>query len=194
MFQDLSKIWPNVLKGAGLAFDYSGHQYKARAYERAGQSAQIAGDLEAQQLEGQAGQAIGVGQINAQEAERQGRIAVSRALAVAAASGGGASDPTVINIMSRLAGQAHLNAMSALYEGQDQARQMRNQAAMARYGGALAKSNADQSASSARWGASMTALGALGGAAKTMYEKYGGASNKPSLTPQQWDVSDWTYE
>jgi hypothetical protein len=60
--------------------------------------------------------------------ERQTALALSRGQALAAASGGGATDPTVLNIQSDIAGQGEYNALTALYEGQSRARSDQYQA------------------------------------------------------------------
>lgn len=89
---------------------------------------QVAAQFEAQQGEVNAGTAIAVSQRAAEEQRRQGRYAASRALAVAAASGGGASDPTVVRLISQTKGEAAYRASVALYEGEAKARTMRLQA------------------------------------------------------------------
>lgn len=50
-------------------------------------------------------------------AERQTELALSRTQALAAASGGGATDPTVLNVEGQIARQGTYNALSALYNG-----------------------------------------------------------------------------
>lgn len=72
---------------------------------------------EAAQLEVNAGQERAMGQRRAIEEKRQARLVQSRAQAVAAASGGGASDPTVINAIADLAGEGEYRSLTSLYEG-----------------------------------------------------------------------------
>jgi hypothetical protein len=55
------------------------------------------------------------------EERRRGTLAQSRALAVAGASGAGASDPTVVDLTSNLAGEGEYNALTALYNGESRA-------------------------------------------------------------------------
>jgi hypothetical protein len=62
------------------------------------------------------------------DVQRATRLAESRALALAAASGGGASSPTVLNIIANLAKEGSYNAARALYAGEEQARLMKIQA------------------------------------------------------------------
>lgn len=82
---------------------------------------------EADQLEIQAGTERASSQRRAMEERRQARLVSSRALAVAAASGG-ASDPTVVNMMADIEGEGEYRALSALYEGNEEAIGLENQA------------------------------------------------------------------
>ena len=68
-----------------------------------------------------AGQARAVSQQKAFFARRAGRFAASKALAIAAASGGGAGDPTVIKIIGDLNAQSEFEALSELFTGSSQA-------------------------------------------------------------------------
>lgn len=82
---------------------------------------------EAAQLDQQAGQERASSQRGAMEQRRQARLLQSRALARAAATGG-ASDPTVVNILARLEGEGEYRALTALYEGEERARSAEMQA------------------------------------------------------------------
>lgn len=167
---------PTVLKGTATALQLMGGMEKSAAYESMGGQRKEAAYAEAQQLEERAGESLAVSQLNAREQERQGRIASSRALAVAAASGGGASDPTVVNIMARLAGESHLRAMTSLYEGRGQARLLTRQAQMKRYGGEIAEFEAKKASQGEMFKVASTALEAFG---PSLYDKYGKGS-KPA--------------
>lgn len=132
-----------------------------------------AGKMQALMMRQQADADRAAGTINAQEALRQGRLQESRALAVAAASGGGAADPTVIKRMADLRGEGEFNALSALYEGES----------AARFGEAKAKYTRDMAKQKAIAG-TIAGLGSLG---SSLYAKYGGAgsptfNNTPAVT------------
>lgn len=86
---------------------------------------------EADQLDAQAGRERATSQRAAMEQRRQSRLLASRAIAVGAATGG-ALDPTVLNIISRLEGEGEYRALSALYEGEEEAIGLENQAAARR--------------------------------------------------------------
>lgn len=83
---------------------------------------------EAAQLEVNAGQERAVSQRDAIEQRRQGRLASSRALAVAAASGGGVDDPTVVNAIANLDGESEYRALTAMYEGDTRGDDLERQA------------------------------------------------------------------
>ena len=89
--------------------------------------------FQATQLRINAGQQVAAGQAAAFEQERQARLVASRQIALAAASGAGASDSTVANLISRTAKEGSYRAAVALYQGEDAARQMRMAAAGKEY-------------------------------------------------------------
>ena len=77
---------------------------------------------QAEILRVQAGQERAASQRDAARERRNQRLLESRAQAVAAASGGGASDPTVTKVISDIAGEGTYRALGALYTGEDKAR------------------------------------------------------------------------
>jgi len=58
---------------------------------------------------------------------RQANYAISRGQALAAASGAGASDPTVVGLLGNIAGQGEYNALTQLYEGDTEGGNARSQ-------------------------------------------------------------------
>lgn len=143
------------LMAAGTALSAYG-QY------RAGQSAARKQRFEARQMAQQAQQAQASSQREAYEVERQGRLLQSRALAVAAASGGGASDPTVMNQIARLAGETEYKKMVALYEGESRADALSLSAAVSR-----------QDASELEKAGIIAAGGTVLSGGTSLYSKYG---------------------
>lgn len=101
-----------------------------------GATAQAAADAEAAQMRQAAGQSRATAQQEAIQERRRAELAQSRALALAAASGGGASDPTVVNTVGALEREGEYNALSALYEGEERARGLDLGARMRRFEGA----------------------------------------------------------
>lgn len=86
---------------------------------------------EADQLDAMAGNDRASSQREAAEQRRQARLLQSRALAVGAATGG-ASDPTVVNIIADLEGEGAYRALTSLYEGEESARSKEMQASARR--------------------------------------------------------------
>lgn len=110
----------DLAHGAGTLLDVWSYlnDPTAAAYKKAGKYSKNAMNFENTQLAAKAKEAFAIGQ-RAYLAEADATTkAISRATAVAAASGGGASDPGVMSIIGRLASEGNTNALSALYEGQ----------------------------------------------------------------------------
>jgi hypothetical protein len=114
----------------------------AQGYGQAGSAALYSGQAQQQQenysadvLDQQAGQQIA--QTSAQIADnaRSTDLLESTIRARASASGGGATDPTVVNLESGVAGRGEYNSLSLLYSGKEKAAGMENQAALDRYMG-----------------------------------------------------------
>jgi len=91
-------------------------------------------DLRAQadQLDMQAGKERATSQRQAMEERRQAGLLVSTGVARAAASGAGADDPTVVNLLANISGEGEYRALTALYNGEEQARSDEAQAAARR--------------------------------------------------------------
>lgn len=104
-----------ALAGAGALVSAGGTILGARSEAKQLKS-------EARQLEAKAGTERAISQRQAMEERRQARLAASRGLAVAAASGGGADDPTVVNTLANIAGEGEYRALTALYNGEETAR------------------------------------------------------------------------
>lgn len=153
-----------------------------KGQKRAGKSKKKAARFEAAQMEQQAGQAKAVSQRQAQEYGRQGRLQMSRALAIAAASGGGTGG-NVTDIMGDIAGDTNYRKMVALYEGETEAQQLITGAAVRRESG-------EQAGRAGKMGALGTAL--AGGT--SLYSQYGESEIKPWLTSVGNRAGDaWQY-
>lgn len=77
------------------------------------------GNSAKKQLYRQAGAERASSQREAEQERRRAMLLQSRALAVAAASGGGADDPTVHKILSDIGAAGEVNALGALWEGNE---------------------------------------------------------------------------
>lgn len=121
-----------------------------------------AADAYASQLETEGGAAVALSQRAAAQRRREGRIAISDNTAQAAASGAGATDPTVAKIQGDIAGQAEYNALGELYQGKAKQASLQQEAANVRYSGSQAQK-------AGYWGAASSVLQG----ATSLYMNYG---------------------
>lgn len=184
-----------LFRGAGIGASIFGSLAEGDAAEEWGRMRQQAAQVEAAQMETAAGQAQAVAQRNADEEHRKADLVMSRALAVAAASGGGASDPTVTNIISRIAGEGTYRGMMALYAGEEEARDMRNRARATRYSGEVSRYEGEQMKRASKLSAIKTAITGAAG----MYERFGKSSDPArknvAIPGDDWDTASaqWQY-
>jgi len=150
------------LSSTALAMQAAGTIFSAYSQQQGGKDQQRLANFQADQLDRNAGQSLAASQRNAFQERRQARLVSSRAQALAAASGAGATDPTVLNIQGDIAKQGEYNALTALYNGDVQAQDQRFAAQARRTSGAMEKSAADTQALST----------VLSGAA-SLYDRYG---------------------
>ena len=161
--------------GASQASARLDKEAAAKSEARGGRD-KAAAYYEAEQYRQQASAAQAYGQITAAEERRQAKLAISRTLAVAAASGAGASDPTVVNLVARQAGEGAYRSSVALWEGEDRARQYRMSAEAREYEGDRALIEGGEDAAAYRSRARSTRrAGTLGLIADglSLYSKYG---------------------
>lgn len=161
--QVVGKFGQNVLTSYGM-------KEQAKSNRRLAEARNTAAQFEAEQLEQDAGQTIAASQRAAREQERIATLVASRALAVAAASGGGASDTTVVNLIARIKGEGAYRAGVKLYEGEARARKLRLSADARRYEGAqgVVRSAKEQKVTNT------LAMGNLLVGGSTLASKYGG--------------------
>jgi hypothetical protein len=159
---------PAILTAAGAGMKAFGMFSQGQAGVTAANRRKTAGEFEAQQLEMNAGQSQAASQRVAFQRGQEADLMLSTLRARAAASGGGASDPTVLNLQASLMQQKAYNLAAALYEGNDKARTMRMSAAGKRYEGDLGVSEAKAARSSYNF----AALSSLASGGASLYEKY----------------------
>ena len=157
-----SNVINTVGKNLPTILDVGGSLLKASGTISAGKAQQANLNFQASQLEQQAGQTVAGATYAMQEPIRQGEYLASTALARAAASGGGASDPTIVNDIARINQEAHYRALVALYNGQEQAAGMMDQAQVLRNEGRAAKK-----------AAKLKALPTILDAGTTLWDRYG---------------------
>lgn len=154
----------------GAATSIMGGNQAAKAAQTTAARQKTESEFEAAQLEQNAGQAIASSQRDALEQQRQSRLVQSRALALASASGGAATDPTVVNLISDIAGQGAYRAGVALYQGADKARQLTMGADAKRYEGDVAIESGANKAKAYR----IAGITGAFSSASTLFGKYGG--------------------
>lgn len=82
-----------------------------------GLQAKAGAEAEARQLKARGDVEKAIGQRRAMQARREKDLTLSRIQAVAAASGGGALDPSITNLMQGVEQQGNYNSMLELYHG-----------------------------------------------------------------------------
>lgn len=124
-------------------------------------------DFQAALDEQSATQAVASGIQGAIQERRKATYVASNAQAVAAASGGGASDPTVVNTIASIQGEGEYRALTSLYEGNDRSRELRARAAVSRSEGRAART--------AGWMSGISTVLTAGGDLydKGFFDKYG---------------------
>lgn len=165
---------PIALAAASTVMSYEGKK-------QAGKAQQQADEFQAAQLKQNAGQEIASGQIAALNQDRNTSYVLSQARARAAASGGGASDPTVINLMAQIAGEGAYRSNVARYEGESKARGMNLQASGLEFSGRQAVKGANLAAASTLLSGASGAYG--------MYEKYNAGGISGGGFDPQWQDS-----
>jgi hypothetical protein len=94
---------------------------------------------------------------------RSSRYAQSRAIALAAASGAGAGDPSVVDLVGDIEGEGEYGALSAMFEGEDRATGLE-------YGATLSR----RQGQAAMTGSAISAGSTLLSGGSSWYGKYGG--------------------
>lgn len=133
---------------------------------KAGEDAAQEGELQAIQLRANANASAASAQRQAQDVLRRTDLVKSRVTALAAASGAGATDPTVINDLSSIEEEGHYQAMSRLYNGQVQQQSLNNQADTA-----IREGNAKRTAYD------LSAVSSVLSTGSSLYTKYAGATD-----------------
>ena len=177
---------PIALTVASSLLQYKGSQDAARGSRVAGQRQRIAKEAEAGALESKAQQEVAVAQQRSFGETGRAKIIASRVIALSAAGGGGATDPTIINMLADIEGEGAYRAALQVYQGSEEARALRVRASGARYEGALAE-EAGEAKSRAYKTSGVAAL--LQGAG-SLYGKYG-ATTDPKLTGQERYGADY---
>lgn len=162
---------PAALQASGTLLSASSQLAQARASGAAGEAIRKAKEFEAGQMTVRAGQARAVSQREAAEARRKGRFIQSALQARAAASGAGATDPTVAKLAGDIAAEAELRSLTALFGGEEQARLLESGAAVRRFEGEQAVRAGKIARRAGFMKAGATLLGGFGRG--SLFEKFG---------------------
>ena len=104
-----------------------------------GNYAEEASDVSAQRMRWNANNARAVAAREYEEAELGKELMLSRAKAIAGASGGGVSDPTVVRIMANIEAEGEMQALNRLWTGEVEYSDNMYQASVLESEGAAAK-------------------------------------------------------
>lgn len=157
-----------ALTGVGAGISALGTLGSASAQRQAGQAQQAQYAFKAAQEEQQATQAIAASQRQMFDTNRKTALTQSTLTARAAADGGSATDVTPLNLSQDIAGRGEYLALGDLFQGQDKAEGLRQQAGADRYSGAAAAAGANAQANA-------TILGGIGSLA-SRFGSLGGSS------------------
>lgn len=157
-----------ALAVGGGALSAGGTIMGGNAAAQAGQSQQQAQYFKATQEDMAAQESRASSQRTALDKGRDTTLLLSKLQANAASSGGGASDPGVLNIAGDIAGRGEYESLLDMYKGENRARGLEDEATGSRMTGdaALAEGKAKQSASY------LSAAGTLIGSAGSAYRSY----------------------
>lgn len=159
-----------VLTAVSVGTTLVGRFIQGRAANQAGIAQEAAANYEADQMVDLAGNEVAGSQREAFETERQRDLLLSRQQAVAASSGGGASDPTVTDLMGDVYREGTYRSDMVRYTGADRASGLLAQAKATRMSGAAARRGGQL----ARTGTIIGGIGEAMGSAGSMFAKYGG--------------------
>lgn len=180
---------------AGSIFQFMGQMEMGRAARIRGQQAAAMAEFNAWEATRQAGIAISISQRQAAEERRQANLVASRALAVAAASGGGVSDPTMVRIIANARGEGAVRAATSLYEGAATARRLRTEAITGR----ITSYEEAARGAATQQGLALTSMGTIAKEGVSLYTKYGmnGPGGDTALiqdqVPGQYSTSNRQY-
>jgi hypothetical protein len=117
----------------GAAISAIGTLASGAASQRQAEAQAAALDYQAKVEEKRAMEERALAQRKAMDRRREGKLALSTLQARAAASGGSATDPSIINVGSNIAGRTELGALQIMSEGENSARHREDQAAINRW-------------------------------------------------------------
>lgn len=171
------------MAGIGAILGVVGSVVSAMGTIAQANAAVSAAKAEQKQLSHMAAEKQAVATRDAQSRAREARLLLSRQQAVAASSGGGATDPTVMELAGGIAREANVGQREAVRQGQEEGR-------MLNYKGYIGVKNAEAQKSAAMFGAFASVFSGVTGA----FAKYGsGMPTAYSAAPSQASVPSYYY-
>lgn len=166
-----------ALSVAATTLSAAGTLAAGGAAKSAGEAQQSSMDYRAAQEEQAAQESRAVGQRRMFEKQREGRFALSALQARAAAGGGGADDPTVLNLGGDIAARSEYDALFEMYKGENRALGLEGSAVASRMSGDAAAAEGRSKKTASYLSAGGTILGGIGSAYRTYKnipsERYG---------------------
>ena len=153
------------ITGAAMGLTAVGGGINALGTIAGGQMANQAAQYKATQDTINATQAIAASQRQALDKQQQARMAISSLRARGAASGVNLTSPSSVSIASSIAGKGKYQSLMDMWQGQNTATGLLNQAAAERYSGAAAETGATYSA--------LGTIASMGGSMAKIYGKLG---------------------
>lgn len=169
-----------ALKAIGTVVSVIGSIQQFQANKAAAKQAEMNAEAEAQWNEREAGLTQASKQREAIRAREEGKFISSRAGAIAAASGAGALDPSIVNIMGGIEEETDLRVKTALFEGEEGANRFNYQAGINRATGSARAASFRSKATGNLFSAGTTLLS--GGA--DLYSKYSPRTSGSVSSPQ----------
>jgi hypothetical protein len=146
----------------------------AKQSQEAAKNELISAEFEARQAEHLAGQAVAVSHAEAFEQRKMAALMSSRTLALAAASGAGSSDPTVVDIIGNIYAEGAYRSALAMYEGEAEARNLGIAAQARRLSGKSGASASLTQGKSVAKASNMNMFSTILSGAGSFAENYGG--------------------
>ena len=173
------ELIPLALTAAGGAISAAGTIAGGDAAATAGQSGKNAMEFRALQEEQAANESRAGGQRLALEKGREARFLQSKLQASAAASGGGATDPGILDLTGDIAARGEYESLFEMFKGENRARGLEDQAMGSRMTGEALLAEGEAKRRASRLSALGTILGS-GGSMYGQYNKIGPYASKPT--------------
>lgn len=181
MCSGADQIQPSTIAPFGTVMSAIGSLVAGNSARDAGAAHRTAADYRAAQLEQNASNVVAAGQRTAADERLKAQLLASRAIAVAGSQGSPVTDGDVTKIVSDITGRGAYNAAIALYNAEDQARQMNMGAEAERFTGAVQEAGGKQKQAAYSFGAA----GKLA-EASSLFSKYGRGG--PKAAQDDWSA------